>query len=743
MKNEDAKSMFAGFFEGKVQNALSAQLNKQKFKGIGYPAGFHYGITYGNNAYFNAATLEDLDRMLEPEGESGVGFSIDTFSGYYYKLLCSTLYEFSDQDNEDIAKETENAASKVETLITAYADAGYQCSDPNNKLRSIMKDLKGQSKDDMGAQLYGAYMAYRVASAKSAILYDLWVEADALLEAAKKNLTTPTADNGGMQVSLKGFYAGYSPESLPTAGQIVESLNNDGSSIKLSFSADNFSSDTASVHIENKSTIVIPYALFFDIVSEQKVTYDWSKTVVSDSSVSIDITYPGVTLLSAIPSVLSIDNATGWYSPQVISDLAEKSGDKTKTGYKLQGSEFSAPEIFGESKKFSRLKTFVISRPPTIKMTMSKVDVNTVTEALQVNHTFKVNLFDFINIDGTSNNYTVSDIKSDEAAQSVTVTFSAPPVSSATIEKQTAFVLGGVPQYPSKAQGVDFWGDRLGWMKKYETLPDRFPGVVSIDTGARDENNKPTNLTYSPDFSNCRGCLAIIPIIMGANSRVDFTMANTARGQAQPANTTWHHLFMLNSQNNACHMQLVSTSFHQSSCPHRGGNSQRIIISNASGREPLFKVDEAKVSAMANSLQTADDRLSAHETESGITLPKDVKQFYLFLAQEDRSDKLAASSADHPVRKLLERRFDSPEMWIAQIYPPDQSENGIFGILKNEETAVNRAYRQFANGGSIPFAENGVGDIFYRNKDGLVCYYDHEFVNEPTCLHIRLADLLK
>jgi len=155
-----------------------------------------------------------------------------------------------------------------------------------------------------------------------------------------------------------------------------------------------------------------------------------------------------VTIVAATPSRLTADNKTGWYANDILEEVATKTGQDA-TGYKLQGSEYDVGELFGPGMAFSRLKTFVISQQPTIAMTFTGTEISRVTSDFKVGASIKLKLFGLFTLGEAEGSYSVHNVQSDSKTGTVTVTFAPPQVSGTTpLEKQVAYVLGGVASYP-------------------------------------------------------------------------------------------------------------------------------------------------------------------------------------------------------------------------------------------------------------------------------------------------------
>lgn len=151
-------------------------------------------------------------------------------------------------------------------------------------------------------------------------------------------------------------------------------------------------------------------------------------------------------MLGAIPTPLTENNAKGWFAPDILRDAAIKSKTDS-TGYRLHGSEFNPDTLFGKNGTLKRLKTFVISQEPEIKLQFHNFNVSSMKEIFNTSSNVSFSLLGGL-VRGTINhNYTLQNESYDSQSQTLSVTISPTPIGeSGSIGKQTAFVLGGVAE---------------------------------------------------------------------------------------------------------------------------------------------------------------------------------------------------------------------------------------------------------------------------------------------------------
>jgi hypothetical protein len=424
---------------------------------VSYPSGFNYGITYGLSGYYNKATLQDIDTLLGTASNGQLDLTSADFASLYASVLQAVTFSFSQQDIQTMNKQDAAASAQVASVLTEFTNAAGTFSNPLPPIGGKLQDVFNQLTKAYGSlsnlpvtlnALRNAIASYQALAGNSYALHNRYYAATARIAAAVAAATTPTAANGGMQVDATTYYVGYTPNKLPSANELIGGLNTTSNAVGISISLNSFSSSSTNLSISGSAGFSFPLAEVIGISVNSSASYDLSRYTSSSSAVTIDITYPGVTMFPSTPSVLSADNSTGWYANDILHEVVAKTGQDA-TGYQLQGSEFSVSELFGQGKAFSRLKTFVISQQPTIKMTMTGVDTSKVTSDFKQSTTASVDLLGLFTIGSASSNYSVQNVDANSEAGTVTITFGPPQVSGTLpLEQQVAYVLGGVASYP-------------------------------------------------------------------------------------------------------------------------------------------------------------------------------------------------------------------------------------------------------------------------------------------------------
>ena len=457
-KTSSSNLLFEQGFNKTIAEKLPQVLPTLNGKFIPAPGDFYYGMTYGANAYYNENALSTFDSTIEVNSDGIARLSNQKLSGLYMDVLTNAWYAFSEETQRQLDEWNSKAESQIASVLKAFTDYNFKFSDPippGGKIEDVFNQLTElygpitKNCDNLPVTMPGlknALSNYIMAAGKAYKLYSRSMHAIATLNAAKDNIEEPSAENGGLQINDSDYYVGF--DRLPTTNQLIGSLSTDDNSLTVSLSGESFNGETCNIDIDSRGVFTIPISGLLNVTLGGSVNIDMFQYSANRTKFSINITYPGVTLVQNIPLALSNDTSKGWYSENILREIEAKTNNPHTDGYKLLGGEYTTDELFGEHGKMNYFKTFVISRQPTVEATFTNVNVKELQKVLKKSSNAGVKLFGFLPIGSASSNYSLSQVDFDDKAQSVTMRFHAPNVTGTTpLANQIAYIIGGVPEY--------------------------------------------------------------------------------------------------------------------------------------------------------------------------------------------------------------------------------------------------------------------------------------------------------
>lgn len=295
-----------------------------------------------------------------------------------------------------------------------------------------------------GAPVVTAISAYlavtnAILSLEDASSHAMWLRGR--LMADTETPAAPPNGNGGMNtIDDDGNTAVKVGYSIGIAPDDISSSLSGGSSLSISMTASQDSASDLQVSIDGQAAGVVPID-FIDIGLDATAHYSLFQANGSGASASVEMTFPGLTVVPIQPAEWQEDTQTGWFDPTVIAEaVANTTGGTGWTFHPAPGYDFSVGGTFG------MLATLVVSQYPTITITYTQGDRSDFAQAFSQAASVSVSLFG-IPLGGASESSYSANVSSQSTDGSFTLTL-VPPTQSGDSLTQTAYVVAGVVSYP-------------------------------------------------------------------------------------------------------------------------------------------------------------------------------------------------------------------------------------------------------------------------------------------------------
>lgn len=450
---------FNRYLEEQAEPLLSG-MGVTNFRAFQHSEGFHYMTNTG--LYYNDLTIAELDSLLKEDKETGrLYLENGGFSKLYHEVLCAARYVLSQASEQKINEAMIAASAQIAAVIKTYKNSGLpplNAETPDAAIAEIYENCAKKFGGEVTKEcdiIPDSYAMFKVALQTLNNMVGDYAQIvmnqgnkNALLDRVKKNLEQPNADNGGIQIDQgkKTFYAGY--DSIPTPNELVGSLGTKKNALTIMVNGEQYSENEVKVHMDNKAAFTIPVMGLLDISVNHESTFDMNRLKTRNMQFEAQITYSGITRVPVVPTPSAINGSRGWYDETtILKEIRKKTGDQNADGYKLTDSRFEVAQLFGGD--LARLETLLISKTPSVTITMRHVNLNYAKSVFSMKNNVTVTLFGFITLGQHDHTYESSSVDYNEEDQSVTLSFGEPDVSGTQdIKAVTAFILGGVPCYP-------------------------------------------------------------------------------------------------------------------------------------------------------------------------------------------------------------------------------------------------------------------------------------------------------
>ena len=455
-----AQAEFANILSRKIEDLLLDRLDG-RFEVMNVPNGYYWGIQFGPNNYYNPKSLAQMDLEVVVGSNDILTLGSSVFSTMYRDVLENIAYVFSESDLELMAQQQASADSQIQAVINTWetfvgpitSQAIEECGCfPPTKLGYIDYQVQERWDSDINQiptslqAFREAYQIYQVEAEAVFRLQSASAVAMKRLDNARTNTAMPTAGNGGLQTGAESFYVTFGP--FPTQNQINSGLQSLSNRITINVSLDASSSQEnthCDVRIEKNAAISISKSSLF-----QKRVSEAPEVCTDSSTFEMSAVYEGVTVISTplTDGILSGDGETGWYDNEILAQAIYNT-DQSRTGYTLLGNQFPVDEYFGVDKKFSRVKTWVVSRQPKFTMKYCSGDAARSESIFRDEEATWIKPFEIFGIRLPLRNYTLWKIDSSGRTNCTNVDLGPSLITGTTSPSDaTAYVVGGVPSYP-------------------------------------------------------------------------------------------------------------------------------------------------------------------------------------------------------------------------------------------------------------------------------------------------------
>ena len=456
-----ARQGFTRALNSKLRERFSNQLDGT-FEAMSVPSGFHWGIQFGPNNYYNENSLNQINLQASKDRDGNLTVGKANFTTLYHDIMSAIVFGFSAADEKALHQAEADAPSQIHQVIVSWeqdfgriTEEQQKSAFPSTKLGYIQLKVQGHWGGDvnnippMMQAFKNAYQGYQVSAPVSNRLTTESAQAMVRLNAARANSLTAEEGNGGLQTGAAAYYQPFGP--FPTQDDIKRGLQTLSNNLSVELYLSDFSSKDSVLSVEGNAGISIPHLDFMTIDLGGSSQYTVDRYASSGTTLAVSIKYDGVTFLGAplTDANLSSDLKTGWYANDILVQAIENT-KQDKTGYSLQGSQYPVSEYFGAGKKFSRVKTWVLSQQPTISIQFRGADESTIVTDFKEHASLGIALFGIFGIGKVKESYEVRKVESDGLSGCVTVEMGPSKVvgSSGPEDTSTTYVVGGVPSYP-------------------------------------------------------------------------------------------------------------------------------------------------------------------------------------------------------------------------------------------------------------------------------------------------------
>lgn len=455
----------------KAQAAIGSALGTQPLVAFnsGALGNFPYYYTDPNNLMFNSLTYNWMNNSMSSDVPPIQQMPGSLFTNSMLDVLATVTYSLSKADQAKLNNAYSAAQNQQGALLTAWK-AAYGTLPTPAKNQTIIDAIMTivtttwatpattasamQNSTNLGVLLNNAPNSGRAlfpvlgnylnALGDSMSLFNAQLMRNAYIAQALAALQTPTQANGAMQLNdnTSTWYPAYTVNT--PLNQIINGLSGT-SSVQLEMEVNIASETEYSVSIDGKAGFTIPFLDFFTLGIKGSASYFHDEIVKQSSSVTVNMTFTGVTVVSYAPNAFNESTQQNWFIVQPILDAIKNNGNDV-SGYHFSpnpGTEF------GPTGSFGILQGLAISNYPSVEIVITSDNFQSIQTTFQQQVSTSLSFLGIPLASASESTYSNS-ASSNESNSTVTITFDPPPnMVAGTSVQSTGWVLGVQTLYPT------------------------------------------------------------------------------------------------------------------------------------------------------------------------------------------------------------------------------------------------------------------------------------------------------
>jgi hypothetical protein len=434
---------------------------------------FPYYFTDPNSLNFNSLTYNWINNALASNNPPIRQASGSLFTSSYLNVLSTVSYSLSKADQAKLNAAYSNAQNQQMALLNAWKAAygslpvpgknqtaidaviSIICSTwatPPTNLNAIQSSTNLHkllnNAPASGQTLMPVLASYVDALGDSVTLANAQTMNNAYVADALDAVQNPAADNGAILLNDNSgkYFPAYTVS--PALSDIINGLQSTNS-IQLVMNVSMASDTEYSVSIQGGTSFRIPFADFFSIGVSGSASYFHDQIVKNASSVSVKMTFTGVTLVNYTPNAFNESTVMNWYSMDPILQAIKNQGQDV-TGFRFS----PEPGVnFGPTGSFGILQGVAISNYPSIQITVTTANYQSIQTTFQQTVSTSLSFLGIPLGGGSESTYSHS-ASSSSSNSTVTISFNPPPnLVAGTNANSMGWVLGVQTNYPATVSG--------------------------------------------------------------------------------------------------------------------------------------------------------------------------------------------------------------------------------------------------------------------------------------------------
>ena len=453
-----------------VNEILSSALGTTELRSfnIGSAGNMPYYWQNPRNRAFNSKTYDWINRALK--SDIAPLQQKDVFTNLCIEALSKIKYSLSSDDQAALNEAQSNATDQQLAVLNAWEAAFGSLPEGNGQpIDNICEEISTKWADpatDLNSMQQSINLSTLLnkapASGRTVLpVFANWLNAIGGAVSLMNNVTMNNAyvaralaaaqsaskSNGGLLLdnSTDTYHPAF--EVSTPLSDIQNGLKNSSQSAKVSMKVTRSTTDEFQVNVQGGTHFNIPVMSLLTINVGGNSSYFQSEIATSDSETTVDMTFPGVTLVNFGPVPYDMSTCSNWYWVKPIQD-AIKNENCDVSGFKFS----PKPQIdFSRTGPFGFLMGAAISNYPSMVIKVKNSNYKRIQKTFEQSASVGISFLGIpLGIGGSESTYSNS-VEVDSSNSTATITLNPPKeLVAGTATDSVGWVLGVQSNYPAE-----------------------------------------------------------------------------------------------------------------------------------------------------------------------------------------------------------------------------------------------------------------------------------------------------
>lgn len=385
------------------------------------------------------AALSAITYQLSAADQATLNAALANATAQQTALLTNWLANVGPFPTTPFSKPIDNVMNAIATTWATPATTLQQMQN------SVNLNMLLNAAPASGQVIMPQISAFLNAVGSSVSLQDAQISNMAYVTQALRALQFPAIANGGILTNDNSgkYYPGYN--FTTPWNSIINGLRDASNAITVSMNVSIANSSQYQVDISGGASFAIDFDAFFSLGVSTNANYFHDEIMNSASSVNVQLTFPGLTMVNFQPTIFNKSTGLGWYFMDPINQALQNAG------HDVTGFQFSPnPGIdFSNNGPFGITQGVAICNYPTVQITVQSSNYQSIQTTFQSQTTTQLSFLG-IPLGGATVSTYQNSVSVNASSSTVTINLTPPPnLVAGTQNSSVGYILGVQTSFPA------------------------------------------------------------------------------------------------------------------------------------------------------------------------------------------------------------------------------------------------------------------------------------------------------